>query len=90
MRTADTAARPAVRPGAHNRPRPGSDSVVVVGRSAFGQPRTYRLIRSSRMRSIVSAHRHLLAVLLGLDPDTLSSELRAERAQRREVHAASQ
>lgn len=78
MCTTDTTARAELRTGAGNRPGAGSDSVAVIGRSASGQPRTYRLVRSSGTQSIVSAYRHLLVVLLGLDPDTLSSELRAE------------
>jgi hypothetical protein len=82
MRTTDTTTRAEVRESTGHRRRAGSDRVAVIGRSASGQPRTYRLVRPSRTRSVAAAYRHLLVVLLGLDPDTLISELRAERAGR--------
>jgi hypothetical protein len=74
MRTTETTTRPA--------------RVAVIGRSAAGQPRTYRLVRSRRTRSIGSAYRHLLVVLLGLDPGTLTAELRSQRASHANIAPA--
>jgi hypothetical protein len=67
---------------AGNRSAAGWNRLAVVGRSEAGQPRTYRLVRSCPTRSIGSAYRHLLVVVLGLDPDTLSRQLHAQRATR--------
>jgi hypothetical protein len=60
----------------------GRDRLAVVGRSEAGQPRTYRLVRSSPTPTIGSAYRHLLVVLLGLDTGTLTRQLRAQRVTR--------
>jgi hypothetical protein len=70
--------------------RAGSGGSVIIGRSAAGRSRTYRLARPGCGRSAVdapprvvaAAYRRLLVVLLGLDPSTLASHLRAERLSR--------
>jgi hypothetical protein len=82
MGTTCTIAHVEAHTRAGNRSGAGRDRLAIVGRSEVGQPRTYRLVRSSPTRSIGSAYRHLLVVLLGLDPATLSSQLRAQRATR--------
>jgi hypothetical protein len=52
--------------------RPG-----VVGRSANGQPRTYRLAPTHVQDT---AYRNLALAILGLDVATLADELRSARA----------
>lgn len=58
----------------------------VVGCSANGQPRTYRLAPSSAQ---APAYRRLAAAILGLDVATLAHELRSARLSATTMHAAS-
>jgi hypothetical protein len=48
----------------------------VVARDANGQPRTYRLARSTAQRA---AYRRLAAAILGLDVEHLALQLRVAR-----------
>jgi hypothetical protein len=47
----------------------------VIGRTAAGQPRTYRLAQPARE----AAYRRLAIAILGLDVRTLTSELQSAR-----------
>jgi hypothetical protein len=61
---------------------PATRRLAVVGRSAAGQPRTFRLEPAIQARPAASreaAYRRLTAVLLGLDVPSLASELRQRR-----------
>jgi hypothetical protein len=59
---------------------PAPRGLAVSGRSATGQPRTFRLEPSSQpAASQNAAYRRLAAVLLGLDVPTLALELRTAR-----------
>lgn len=52
---------------------------IAIGRDTAGQPRTYRLSRSSTRDA---AYRRLAVTILGLDVATLALELRAARRAR--------
>ena len=59
---------------------PASPRLAVIGRSAAGQPRTFRLeLVSQPAASRDAAHRRLTTVILGLDVPTLARELRTAR-----------
>jgi hypothetical protein len=61
---------------------PATRRLAVVGRSAAGRPRTFRLEPAVPARPAASreaAYRRLAAVLLGLDVASLASELRQRR-----------
>jgi hypothetical protein len=58
---------------------PATRRLAVVGRSAAGQPRTFRLEPLAAACSRDAAYRRLAAVLLGLDVASLATELRQRR-----------
>ena len=45
-----------------------SPTLIVIGRSVAGQPRTYRLARRGRGRSVGAVCRHLAGALAGQLP----------------------
>jgi hypothetical protein len=57
--------------------------LAVVGRSAAGQPRTFRVepARGNTQPSRDAAYRRLATVILGLDVPTLAFRLRAARTR---------
>jgi hypothetical protein len=57
--------------------KPTAHHLIVLGRSAGGQPRSYRLASASPRDA---AYRRLAVAVLGLDIRTLARELRATRA----------
>lgn len=59
---------------------PAPRRLAVIGRSAAGQPRTFRLEAVPQpVASQNAAYRRLTAVILGLDVPTLAFELRTAR-----------
>jgi len=67
---------------------PECRQLAVVGRSATGQPRTFRLELAGRpAASRDAAYRRLAVSILGLDVPTLARGLRMARAQRPQVAA---
>jgi hypothetical protein len=73
---------PAVSPTPPSAPTP---TLTVIGRALNGQPRTYRLARPSRGRSVAAVGRRLACVLFGdwmADPKTLHMESPAHDADR--------
>jgi hypothetical protein len=59
---------------------PAPRRLAVIGRSAAGQPRTFRLEPVSQQAANQNAaYRRLAAVMLGLDVPTLALELRTAR-----------
>jgi hypothetical protein len=67
---------------------PATRRLAVVGRSAAGRPRTYRLELLPRpAHSREAAYRRLAATVLGLDVATLAHELRHARLDSQAVAA---
>jgi hypothetical protein len=62
---------------------PVARHLAVVGRSAAGQPRTFRVEPASGINqpSRDAAYRRLATVILGLDVPTLAFRLRAARTR---------
>jgi hypothetical protein len=63
--------------------KPTTHHLIVLGRSAGGQPRSYHLASASASASASprdAAYRRLAVAVLGLDIRTLARELRATRA----------
>jgi hypothetical protein len=62
---------------------PGSRQLAVVGRSAAGQPRTFRLELAGRPAvGRDAAYRRLAVTILGLDVPTLARGLQTARVGR--------
>ena len=62
--------------------------LAIVGRSATGQPRTYRVQGARPSASRAAAYRRLAIRMLGLDVPTLMHDLRTARLGQRQHLAA--